>query len=108
MAGGINKKIGEIVRNRTGTVGLRASIPHVIPSELWKESGRWAHADQEAMENQDRNGKRFLPRSLCEELCTNIGKAGVSSYEKLPLQPIPSKFKHRDESSSKIWTYEIA
>lgn len=93
------RKIEEIVRQEQDRIGCQElHMPHVNPSELWKESGRWYAYGPELWRIKDRNGRDFCLVPTCEELCTNIVKQEVSSYRELPLQLYHIQFKYRDEA----------
>ena len=93
------RKIEEIVRQEQDRIGCQElHMPHVNPSELWKESGRWYAYGPELWRIKDRNGRDFCLVPTCEELCTNIVKQEISSYRELPLQLYHIQFKYRDEA----------
>ena len=93
------RKIEEIVRQEQDRIGCQElHMPHVNPSELWKESGRWYAYGPELWRIKDRNGRDFCLVPTCEELCTNIVKQEGSSYRELPLQLYHIQFKYRDEA----------
>ena len=93
------RKIEEIVRQEQDRIGCQElHMPHVNPSELWKESCRWYAYGPELWIIKDRNGRDFCLVPTCEELCTNIVKQEVSSYRELPLQLYHIQFKYRDEA----------
>ena len=93
------RKIEDIVRQEQDRIGCQElHMPHVNPSELWKESGRWYAYGPELWRIKDRNGRDFCLVPTCEELCTNIVKQEVSSYRELPLQLYHIQFKYRDEA----------
>ena len=93
------RKIEEIVRQEQDRIGCQElHMPHVNPSELWKESGRWYAYGPELWRIKDRNGRDFCLVPTCEELCTNIVKQEVSSYRELPLQLYHIQFKYREEA----------
>lgn len=93
------RKIEEIVRQEQDRIGCQElHMPHVNPSELWKESGRWYAYGPELWRIKDRNGRDFCLVPTCEELCTNIVRQEISSYRELPLQLYHIQFKYRDEA----------
>ena len=93
------RKIEDIVRQEQDRIGCQElHMPHVNPSELWKESGRWYAYGPELWRIKDRNGRDFCLVPTCEELCTNIVKQEISSYRELPLQLYHIQFKYRDEA----------
>lgn len=93
------RKIEDIVRQEQDRIGCQElHMPHVNPSELWKESGRWYAYGPELWRIKDRGGRDFCLVPTCEELCTNIVKQEISSYRELPLQLYHIQFKYRDEA----------
>src|SRR5258706_1498997 len=92
------RKIEAIVReemNRAGAVEL--SMPVVQPAELWQESGRWAAYGPELLRFKDRHERDFVMQPTSEEVITEIGRAELRSYRKLPVHFYQVQVKFRDE-----------
>jgi prolyl-tRNA synthetase len=92
------RKIEAIVReemNRAGAVEL--SMPVVQPAELWQESGRWAAYGPELLRFKDRHERDFVIQPTSEEVITEIGRAELRSYRKLPVHFYQIQVKFRDE-----------
>ncbi len=69
----------------------------LIPSELWKESGRWDVMGEEMMRVKDRNERDFCLGPTHEEVFTDIVRQEVTSYKQLPLNLYQIQVKYRDE-----------
>jgi prolyl-tRNA synthetase len=92
------RKIEAIVReemNRAGAVEL--AMPVVQPAELWQESGRWAAYGPELLRFKDRHERDFVIQPTSEEVITEIGRAELRSYRKLPVHFYQIQVKFRDE-----------
>ncbi|KRQ86391.1 Proline--tRNA ligase [Caloramator mitchellensis] len=92
------RKIEEIVReemNREGAQEILCSA--LLPSELWKESGRWEVFGPEMFKLLDRNGREFCLGPTHEEIFTDIIRNEVKSYKDMPLNIYQIQTKYRDE-----------
>lgn len=92
------KKVEKIVReemNRAGAVELL--MPMVLPSELWKESGRWEFYGKELLRFRDRAEREFCLGPTHEEIITDIVRKEVRSYRQLPVNLYQIQTKFRDE-----------
>jgi prolyl-tRNA synthetase len=92
------RKIEAIVReemNRAGAVEL--SMPVVQPAELWQESGRWAAYGPELLRFKDRHERDFVIQPTSEEVITDIARAELRSYRRLPKHFYQIQSKFRDE-----------
>ena len=92
------RKIEAIVReemNRAGAVEL--SMPVVQPAELWRESGRWEAYGPELLRFQDRHKRDFVIQPTSEEVVTDIARAELRSYRRLPVHFYQIQHKFRDE-----------
>ena len=92
------RKIETIVReemNRAGAVEL--SMPVVQPAELWRESGRWDAYGPELLRFKDRHERDFIIQPTSEEVVTEIARAELRSYRKLPVHFYQIQDKFRDE-----------
>jgi prolyl-tRNA synthetase len=92
------RKIEAIVReemNRAGAVEL--SMPVVQPAELWQESGRWGAYGPELLRFKDRHERDFVIQPTSEEVITDIARAELRSYRKLPVHFYQIQTKFRDE-----------
>lgn len=92
------RKIEEIIReemNRAGAQEILCSA--LLPSELWKESGRWDVFGPEMFKVIDRNEREFCLGPTHEEIFTDIIRNDIKSYKDLPLNIYQIQTKYRDE-----------
>src|SRR4249920_4074330 len=92
------RKIEAIVReemNRAGATEL--SMPVVQPAELWQESGRWNAYGPELLRFKDRHERDFVIQPTSEEVVTEIARAELRSYRRLPVHFYQIQTKFRDE-----------
>jgi prolyl-tRNA synthetase len=92
------RKIEAIVReemNRAGATEL--SMPVVQPGELWQESGRWSAYGPELLRFKDRHERDFVIQPTSEEVITEIARAELRSYRRLPVHFYQIQVKFRDE-----------
>ncbi len=92
------RKIEAIVReemNRAGATEL--SMPVVQPAELWRESGRWGDYGPELLRFKDRHERDFVIQPTSEEVITEIARAELRSYRRLPVHFYQIQTKFRDE-----------
>ena len=92
------RKIEAIVReemNRAGATEL--SMPLVQPAELWQESDRWASYGPELLRFKDRHERDFVIQPTSEEVITDIARAELRSYRRLPVHFYQIQTKFRDE-----------
>ena len=92
------RKVENIVReemNRAGAIELL--MPFVLPSELWKESGRWEKYGKELLRFKDRAEREFCIGPTHEEVITDIVRKEFRSYKQLPVNLYQIQAKFRDE-----------
>ncbi|MBI4228650.1 MAG: proline--tRNA ligase [Deltaproteobacteria bacterium] len=92
------RKVENIVReemNRAGAIELL--MPFVLPSELWKESGRWDKYGRELLRFKDRADREFCIGPTHEEIITDIVRREFRSYKHLPVNLYQIQAKFRDE-----------
>jgi prolyl-tRNA synthetase len=92
------RKIEAIVReemNRAGATEL--AMPVVQPGELWQESGRWSAYGPELLRFKDRHERDFVMQPTSEEVITEIARAELRSYRRLPVHFYQIQVKFRDE-----------
>lgn len=61
-------------------------MPSLLPTGLWKQSGRWKGAGEEVFRLSDRKGEAFLLAPTHEEVVTDLVAHTVRSYRALPLR----------------------
>src|SRR5687767_10065874 len=91
-------KVAAVVReemNRAGAVEL--SMPVVQPGELWQESGRWQAYGPELLRFRDRHERDFVIQPTSEEAITELARAQLKSYRRLPVHFYQIQTKFRDE-----------
>ncbi|RXI48092.1 proline--tRNA ligase [Clostridium tetani] len=92
------KKIEDIVREEMDNAGAQEFLASaLLPSELWKESGRWDVFGPEMFRLQDRNNREFCLGPTHEEVFTDIARNEINSYKQLPLNLYQIQTKYRDE-----------
>lgn len=92
------QKVAAIVReemNRAGAVEL--AMPVVQPGELWQESGRWQEYGPELLRFRDRHERDFVLQPTSEEAITELARAELKSYRRLPAHFYQIQTKFRDE-----------
>ncbi|MEO8487105.1 MAG: proline--tRNA ligase [Betaproteobacteria bacterium] len=92
------RKTEQIVREEMNRAGaLECYLPHVIPAELWQETGRWDQFGPQLLKIEDRHGRDFLFGPTHEEPVTDVIRKDVRSYRQLPLNLYQIQVKFRDE-----------
>ncbi len=91
-------KIQNIIREEMNAKGAQEILcSGLIPSELWKESGRWDVMGPEMFRLKDRNERSYCMGPTHEEVFTDIIRQEVTSYKQLPLNLYQIQVKYRDE-----------
>jgi prolyl-tRNA synthetase len=92
------QKVSQIVREEMDRAGAQELLmPAVVPSELWKESGRWGLYGKELLRLKDRKDAEFCIGPTHEEVITDIVRGTVRSYRELPINLYQIQTKFRDE-----------
>lgn len=92
------RKIENIIREELEAKGCQEILcSALIPSELWKESGRWIAMGEEMFRLKDRNERDYCLGPTHEEVFTDIIRQEISSYKQLPLNLYQIQVKYRDE-----------
>ena len=92
------RKVERILREEMDEAGaLEVLMPAVVPSELWKESGRWDAYGKELLRFKDRADREFCLGPTHEEVVTDLVRREVRSYRQLPLTLYQIQDKFRDE-----------
>ncbi|WP_086256395.1 proline--tRNA ligase [Campylobacter vicugnae] len=93
------KKIENIVRDEMDKAGANeVSMSFVVPSELWKQSGRFFKFGSELLRLNDRKGNDFVLGPTHEESIVDMVRGRVNSYKQLPLNLYQIGLKFRDEA----------
>lgn len=91
-------KIQNIIREEMNAKDAQEILcSGLIPSELWKESGRWDVMGPEMFRLNDRNERSYCMGPTHEEVFTDIIRQEVTSYKHLPLNLYQIQVKYRDE-----------
>jgi prolyl-tRNA synthetase len=92
------RRVEAIVREEMNRAGaLESYLPHVVPSELWQETGRWDKFGPQLLKLRDRHERDFLFGPTHEEVITDIVRKDVRSYRQLPVNLYQIQVKFRDE-----------
>ncbi len=92
------RKVEAIVREEMNRAGAQEVLmPMVVPSELWKESGRWDVYGKELLRIRDRHDREFCLGPTHEEVITDMVRREVRSYRDLPVNLYQIQTKFRDE-----------
>jgi prolyl-tRNA synthetase len=92
------RKVERILREEMDRAGAQEVLmPSVVPSELWKESGRWDAYGKELLRFKDRADREFCLGPTHEEVVTDLVRREVRSYRQLPLNLYQIQDKFRDE-----------
>jgi prolyl-tRNA synthetase len=92
------RKVEAIVREEMNRAGaLEVYLPHVVPAELWQETGRWDKFGPQLLKIRDRHERDFLFGPTHEEVITDIVRRDIRSYRQLPVNLYQIQVKFRDE-----------
>lgn len=87
-----------IVRDEMDSIGCQEMLmPALLPSEPWKETGRWDLYGSEMFRVVDRKSREFCLGPTHEEIVTLHVRDEVTSYRQLPLMLYQIQTKYRDE-----------
>ena len=92
------RKVERIIREEMDRAGAQEVLmPAVIPSELWKESGRWEAYGKELLRFKDRADREFCLGPTHEEVITDLVRREIRSYRQMPVNLYQIQDKFRDE-----------
>jgi prolyl-tRNA synthetase len=92
------QKVTGIIREEMNRAGaLELAMPVVQPGELWQESGRWQAYGPELLRFRDRHEREFVIQPTSEEVITELARAELKSYRRLPVHFYQIQTKFRDE-----------
>jgi prolyl-tRNA synthetase len=92
------RKVEQVIREEMNRAGaLESYLPHVLPAELWEETGRWDKFGPQLLKMRDRQGRDFLFGPTHEEVVTDIVRKDIRSYRQLPVNLYQIQAKFRDE-----------
>ena len=91
-------KISNIVRQAMDKAGAQEILmPAFIPSDYFKESGRWDDFGQTLLRLKDRHESDYLLAPTHEEVITDLARRELRSYKQLPQTLYQIQMKYRDE-----------
>jgi prolyl-tRNA synthetase len=94
----VAQKVAGIIREEMNRAGaLELAMPVVQPGELWQESGRWQAYGPELLRFRDRHEREFVIQPTSEEVVTELARAELKSYRRLPVHFYQIQTKFRDE-----------
>jgi prolyl-tRNA synthetase len=94
----VAQKVAGIIREEMNRAGaLELAMPVVQPGELWQESGRWQAYGPELLRFRDRHEREFVIQPTSEEVITELARAELKSYRRLPVHFYQIQTKFRDE-----------
>src|SRR2546423_2898358 len=92
----------KIIREEMDAVGGQEFfLPALHPSEVWKESGRWAVMGETMFRLKDRKGADMCLGMTHEEIFTSVARHEIRSYKQLPQVWYQIQTKFRDEERPK-------
>lgn len=92
------RKFEQIVREEMENAGAQElTMPSIIPSSLWKKTGRWDKYGKELLRINDRHENEFCYGPTHEEVITELASYGIRSYKQLPINLFQIQTKFRDE-----------
>jgi prolyl-tRNA synthetase len=92
------RKVEDVVREEMNRAGaLESYLPHILPAELWEETGRWDKFGPLLLKIKDRQQRDFLFGPTHEEVMTDIVRKDLRSYRDLPVNLYQIQVKFRDE-----------
>ncbi len=91
-------KIERIIREEMDASGAQELLmPTFLPSEYFKETGRWDLYGSTLLRIQDRKGGEYHLGPTHEEIVTDVVRREIKSYRQLPLNLYQIQLKYRDE-----------
>ncbi len=92
------KKVEQIIREEMSNIGgLEVWLPHILPREIWDETGRWNLYGKELFRLKDRKEAEFCLSPTAEEVITDLVRYELRSYKNLPKMFYQFGVKFRDE-----------
>jgi len=90
--------VAAVVREEMTRAGSQEIfMPVLLPSELWKETGRWDMYGKELFRIKDRHDRDFCLGPTHEEVITDLVRKSINSYKELPVSLFQIQTKFRDE-----------
>ena len=91
--------IEQIIREEMNEAGaLELSMPCLIPSEVYEQSGRKENFGNSMFTLKDRNDREYVLGPTHEELFVNAASSMIKSYKDMPFNIYQMANKYRDEA----------
>jgi prolyl-tRNA synthetase len=91
-------KIENIVREEMNRADAQeVAMPHLVPAELWQESGRWQQYGKELLRIEDRHEREYCFGPTHEEVVCEMVRHELKSYRDYPKHLYQIQTKFRDE-----------
>ncbi|PWN48833.1 class II aaRS and biotin synthetase [Violaceomyces palustris] len=92
------RKIESIIDEEMSRIGAdRIDMPTLLPSTLWRKTGRFQVMGNELYSLKDRKASEFILAPTHEEEVTKLVSQEVDSWRSLPVRVYQITRKHRDE-----------
>ncbi len=92
------RNIERVVRTEMDAAGAQEVLmPALLPSDYFKETGRWEVYGDVLLRLKDRKGGEYHLGPTHEEIITDMVRRDVKSYRQLPLNLYQIQMKFRDE-----------
>lgn len=92
------QRIANIIRDEMDRAGAQEVLmPALLPSEYFKETGRWDKFGPTLFRVNDRKAGEYHLAPTHEEIITDMVRREVKSYRQLPLNLYQIQMKYRDE-----------
>lgn len=92
------RNVERIVREEMDAAGAQeVLLPALLPSEYFKETGRWDRFGDTLFRLKDRKGAEYHLGPTHEEIITDLARREVQSYRDLPKNLYQIQTKFRDE-----------
>ena len=93
----LEKLVKEVEERMREVGGEKLMMPILLPSNVWKKTGRWETSGEELIKVRDRRGEEYCLGPTHEELFTQLVASEVTSHKQLPLLLYQIGVKYRDE-----------
>lgn len=98
----VMEKIKRIIRRELQALGAQEmAMPHLLPGDLWEQTGRLETWGEQLYHVQDRNERLQLLGATNEEVFTQLIADEINSYKRLPINLYQIRSKFRDEKRSR-------
>ncbi|MBK9000970.1 MAG: proline--tRNA ligase [Myxococcales bacterium] len=92
------KKVESIVREEMNRAGAQeVLLPALLPSEYFRETGRWELYGEVLFRIKDRKGTDYHLGPTHEEIITDLARHEIKSYRDMPKNLYQIQTKYRDE-----------